>query len=65
MLACITDRTNLPPTIILKQLTISKKYDSYRKDILMINANALGWVNEQIMFNWIKGVWSPFIKSVL
>ena len=34
-----------------------KKYESYRKDRLMINANALGLVNEQIMLNWIKGVW--------
>ncbi len=54
VLACMADRTKLPPLIIFKLKKVPK--GKFPSDVI-VRANPTGWMNENEMLYWIENVW--------
>ena len=55
VLACLADRTKLPPVIIFKLVNVPREEFP---DGVIIRANAKGWMNEDEMSWWVENVWT-------
>ena len=54
ILACAANGDQLKPLIIFKRKTLPK--GNFPSDVVVC-ANEKGWMNENIMFEWIEKVW--------
>ena len=62
VLCCLADGTKLPPMLIFKEGggTLPKKLiDAYDSRRIILRANKKGWMNQELMKQWVKEVWLP------
>ncbi|KAI5152436.1 hypothetical protein ENBRE01_2830 [Enteropsectra breve] len=62
VLSVMADGRKLPPMIIFKRKTLPRK--EVFPDGVIIKANPKGWVNEDIMKEWIDEIWSKGRKPL-
>ena len=56
MLACLGDRTKLPPYVRFRQKTLPN--DLVLPQGIHVNALAEGWMDESLVKDWLNSVWS-------
>ena len=56
MLACLGDRTKLPPYVVFKWKTLWKKMTFPHG--LVVRCQEKGWMNEELVKDWLNTVWS-------
>jgi len=54
ILACMADGTKLKPAVIFKRKTMPK--DKFPPGVLVF-VNEKGWVNEEVVYQWLEKVW--------
>ncbi len=64
VLCCLANGDKFPPMLIFKESsgTIPKKIkDMYDKKKIVIKGNHQGWMNAQLLQEWVDEVWKPNI----
>lgn len=66
VLCCLADGSKLPSMIIFKESSgkLPKKLqNAYDDTKIVIKANSKGWMNKEVLKEWVKEIWTPYIMK--